>query len=261
MLAISNIMRRTRVLTPRVAGAILAAAVFSAGPWFDRAYAQQLPVRGIVKPVQEATIATDLFAPVAKLPLREGEAFKAGDLLVEFDCAGYLAQRKAAAAEHQALDLESQNKKVLAKHNAVGRHELGIAQAQVDGAAAKIEELDARIGQCKILAPFDGRVAELFVNQYEMPSAGNAIVSIINDNAFEVELIVPSEWLTWLQVDRPFAFEVDETGSVLEARVIRFGAAVDPVSQTIKLVGRFSAHPPRIKAGMSGAALFNVPGG
>ena len=84
---------------------------------------------------------------------------------------------------------------------------------------------------------------------------------IINDNQFELELIVPSEWLNWLKSDNRFSFEVDETRTVLEAQIIRFGATVDPISQTVKLVGRFLAHPDGIKAGMSGSAHFKVPGG
>jgi RND family efflux transporter MFP subunit len=240
---------------------LLVCALLVSGLTAGPAHAQQLPVRGVVNPVQEATIATELFAPVSRVPLREGEAFKAGDLLIEFDCAGYLSQRKAAIAERKGLRLESENKKVLAKHNAVGRHELGIAEAKVDAAAARVEELDARISQCRITAPFDGRISALHVNEYEMPSAGNAIIDIINDNQFELELIVPSEWLNWLKSDNRFSFEVDETRTVLEAQIIRFGATVDPISQTVKLVGRFLAHPDGIKAGMSGSAHFKVPGG
>lgn len=225
------------------------------------ALAEQLPVRGVVRPVQQATIATELFAPVARIPLREGQSFRAGDLLIEFNCAAYLAQRKAAAAQHRAQQLELENKEVLLKHNAVGRHELDIAKAQLMGAAAKVEELDARIGHCRITAPFDGSIAELLVNEFEMPSAGNAILSIINDNAFELELIVPSDWLNWLRVGGSFSFEVDETRDVLEASVSRFGASVDPVSQTITIFGTFRSHPSGIKAGMSGAAHFKLPEG
>ena len=221
----------------------------------------QLPVRGVVRPMQEATIATDLFAPVSILPLKEGEKFAKGDTLLEFNCASYLAQHKAAAADMRAQQIELENKKVLAKHNAVGKHEIAISKAQVTAAQAKVDELDSRIAQCKISAPFAGRIAELFVNQYEMPTAGKPVIKIINDNSFEIELIIPSDWLNWLDSGSEFDFQVDETKSIHEARIIRFGAFVDPVSQTITVVGVFNQHPTGILAGMSGSATFNVPGG
>ena len=225
------------------------------------ALAGQLPVRGVVRPIQQAAIATDLFAPVRTLPLKEGENFTSGDTLIEFDCAGYLAQHKAAAAEMQAQQIELENKQVLAKHNAVGKHEIAISKAKVTAAQAKVDELDSRIAQCKITAPFAGRIAELFVNQYEMPTAGNPVIKIIDDTSYEIELIIPSEWMNWLRVGSEFDFLVDETKTVHQARIIRFGAAVDPVSQTITVVGKFSVHPEGILAGMSGSATFNVPEG
>jgi RND family efflux transporter MFP subunit len=254
-------MKRQRLFAHTKSGAgwlcLATALVFTVAP----ALSGQLPVRGVVRPVQEAAIATDLFAPVRILPLKEGDKFAKGDTLLEFNCAGYHAQRKAAAAETQAQQIELENKKVLAKHNAVGKHEIAISAAQVTAAQAKVDELDSRIAQCRISAPFAGRVAELFVNEHEMPTAGNPVIKIINDNSYEIELIFPSDWLNWLNIGSEFDFQVDETKSVHEARIIRFGAFVDPVSQTISAVGVFNQHPTGILAGMSGSATFNVPGG
>ena len=51
-----------------------------------------LPARGVIRPVHKATIATDLLARVSELPLKEGDRFAAGDLLVAFDCRRYEAE-------------------------------------------------------------------------------------------------------------------------------------------------------------------------
>ena len=246
-----------RLFAPPLMVIVTGGAIFAS----QAAFAQEIPVRGVVRPIQEATIATDLFAPVTQLPLKEGQSFVVGDVLVEFNCASYLARRKGALAEHRAHQLELENKQALVRHNAVGRHEVGLAETQVDASAAKIEELDTHINQCTIKAPFAGRVAELFVNEYEMPAAGNPVVRIINDNVFEVELIVPSDWLYRLQKGSRLSFKVDETKTTYEIRIIRFGAAVDPVSQTVSIVGKFAAHPAGVVVGMSGSARLAEPEG
>ncbi len=59
-------------------------AAFSATAGF--AEANDLPVRGIVRAVNQAALSTDIPMRIARLPFREGEQFKATDLLVEFDC-------------------------------------------------------------------------------------------------------------------------------------------------------------------------------
>lgn len=222
---------------------------------------QLLPIRGIVRPVQEATFSTDLVARVSALDIHEGDRIKTGQPLVEFDCAGHRAERKAAVAEHLAQKLDYENKLVLQKHSAVGQHEINIALALADKAAAEIERLDARISQCIINAPFDGRVAELHVRKYEMPAAGNPIVRIIDDTELEIDLIVPSDWLAWLDDGSRFSFTVDETGQKYDGNVIRLGAAVDSVSHTIEIRAKFIGQPTGVIAGMSGFATFIPPEG
>ena len=94
-----------------------------------------------------------------------------------------------------------------------------------------------------------------------MPSAGNPILRIIDDTTLEIDLIVPSDWLSWLDKGARFTFTVDETGKQYEADVIRLNAAVDPVSQTIKIRANFVGEPAGVLAGMSGFAKFTPPEG
>ena len=253
-------MKHRILMTATLAVSLFAGGYVASGP-AQSGSEKSLPIRGIVRPVQETTISTDLFARIAVLNVREGGAFRAGQPLIEFDCDGYLAERKAAVAEHRAQQLDYENKLVLEKHSAIGRHEINVAEAVAQKAAAEIERLDARINQCVIEAPFDGKVAELFVHPHEMPGAGNPLVRIIDDTTLEIDLIVPSDWLSWLNIGREFTFIVDETGQQYEGRVVRKGAAVDPVSQTIELRAHFVGAANGVLAGMSGFAKFVPPEG
>lgn len=220
-----------------------------------------IPARGVVRPINQATISTDLQARVAMLSVKEGVAFKTGDVLVEFDCRRYRAELASALAQHREAELALDNNLVLNEHRAIGKHEVEISRARVDRAAGDAEVLAARVDDCRILAPFDGRVAELAIHVHEIPVAGKPFISLINDRQLEIEMIVPSTWLAWLHEGAKFDFHVDELKRALPARVTRIGAAVDPVSQTIKLVGTFTdaADLAGVLAGMSGAADF-TPG-
>ena len=44
------------------------------------------PVRGVVRPQRQATISTDFQASVAATKFKEGDRFRKGDVLIEFDC-------------------------------------------------------------------------------------------------------------------------------------------------------------------------------
>jgi multidrug efflux pump subunit AcrA (membrane-fusion protein) len=68
---------------------------------------------------------------------------------------------------------------------------------------------------------------------------------------------VPSKWLQWLRVGSAFNFKVDETGDVLQAKVERISAAVDAVSQTVKVVASVPKSPANVLPGMSGRVLLD----
>jgi membrane fusion protein, multidrug efflux system len=149
----------------------------------------------------------------------------------------------------------------LEKRNAASRQDVEIAKARASKAAAEADALRIRLDQCSIIAPFDGRVSELVINEHEMSVAGKPMLSIIEEGDLEIDLILPSDWLVWLKAGADFAFAIDETQQVHPASIVRIGATVDSISQTIKVTGRFTASRAGVLPGMSGSARFAVPGG
>jgi membrane fusion protein, multidrug efflux system len=222
-----------------------------------------VPVRGIVRPQSQATISTDLQATVSVANFKEGDRFRKGDVLIEFDCRRAQAELDAADAQALEMRLALDNNVVLDKYKAVGRSDLEISRARVKKSAAEAGGIRARLDQCKVVAPFDGRIAEQLIQAHEMPGLGKPFLTIIEDQALEIELIVPSDWMKWVKPGTAFTFLVDETSSSFAAHVTRLGAAVDPVSQTIKVMGLFdtNAADAGILSGMSGNADFQEPRG
>ncbi len=220
-----------------------------------------LPVRGVIRPLNETTLSTDLVAPITRMPFREGQRFKAGDVLIEYNCERHKAERASALAEYRVQMINLENNQTLFKHRAAGQFELDTSKANTDKAKANVSVLDARIQQCTIKAPFDGLVAEQFVNPHEMPSAGAPVLKLVDDSRYEIELILPSRWLRWLKPGAQFQFSVEETGKTYPARIERLNATVDAVSQTIQVRGMFIDRPDDVRAGMSGSALFSSPQG
>ena len=217
---------------------------------------KSLPVRGLVRPLNQAAITTDLAARVAVVRFKEGETFRKGDLLIAFDCERQNAELAAVRAVHREAQLALDSATYLDKKGAVGRFDVDVARSRADKAASEVAVLDARIKQCAINAPYDGRVTELTVNAHEMPAPGRSMISIVDETTYEIELIVPSNWLRRLDIGATFKFAVDELDKTYTANLVRIGAAVDPVSQTVKVIGVFVAKPDKVLPGMSGSAIF-----
>ena len=229
--------------------------------WCSEQAASLVEVRGIVRAVDQAMISTDLAVRAAKINFQEGERFRAGDVIVEFDCRKQRADLAAAEAQLLEMTLTLDKFQLLAKAQAAGRNEIEIAQARAAKATAEANGLTARLDQCVLVAPYAGRVVELTLHALETPQPGHPFIGIVSDGALEIDLIVPSTWASWLKVGEPFGFLVDETKIRHEVSVKRIGAAVDAISQTIKIVAEFKSPPGTVLPGMSGTAQFQRAGG
>lgn len=214
--------------------------------------------RGLIKSSRKVEIRTDLIANVLQAPFQEGMQFKKGDILIAFDCMRYQAELDSAKAIALSAEIDLRNKEKLFQHQAAGKSELEIAKAVLSRAQADIALRKAMMKDCKITAPFSGRVVNLSARKHEMPTANQPIITIIDDANLELELVIPSHWLTWLRVGEGFSFQIDETGLAYNATIERLGAEVDPVSQTIKAFGKLHGQYKEVLAGMSGAATFNT---
>ncbi len=213
--------------------------------------------RILVRSAAKIEIRTEIYAPVAEIFFWEGEKFSQGEVLIKFDCSRYEAEKNAANANMNAAGIEHRTKQKLLKYKAVGKDEVSLAGANMERANAELKVHELRIAQCEFKAPFDGRIVTRYVNAFEYPSKDKPLLTILNDTRLELQLVVPSLWLRWLKNRQQFRFELDETGKSYTGEIIRLGAEVDPVSQTIVITGRFVGRHEHILAGMSGTAFFD----
>jgi len=215
--------------------------------------------RGVVTPNAEITLSAGVAAKIQKLPFKDGQSFAKGELLVGFDCARQNADLRGAKAGLTKVSSVYSGKKRLKARGAAGSQEVRDAAADVATAKAKVDGLAEVIGLCQIKAPFNGRVVERHAETHEIPAANAPIMTVVDDSNLELDLIVPSKWLRWVNRGSEFEFQVDELGKSFKARVARLGAKVDAVSQTIKMTGTFVSRPGNVLAGMSGTARFSPP--
>ncbi len=216
-------------------------------------------VRGIIRAEASATVSSELLARVARIPLKPGQSFRAGDLLLEFDCRRYEADLRAADAEVKAQEIYVETNRQLLRHRAAGSNDLALAEAKLAQATATADSLRVRISQCSIAAPYDGRIVERLVDIFEMPQPNSPLLKIVKDGQLEVEVIVPSVWAVWLKPGMQFEFAVDETRTTHKARLFDLGAVIDPVSRTLKITGQLIDTSPLLRPGMSGSARIAPP--
>jgi len=204
----------------------------------------------------DVEISSEIAAKIDRLPLREGDAFARGALLVGFDCGLYQAQLAKAEATAAAANRQLGVTRELAKLHSVGAMDVAQAEARAKEAAADAAYMHTTVGKCEIRAPFAGRVAKRDAAAFEYVTPGKPLLEILDTGALEVKMIVPSRWLATIKPGSRFTVHVDDLGQDVDAEVVRTGASIDPVSQTVSLSGRVVGKAPRLLPGMSGWATF-----
>ncbi len=243
------------------ANANAAAPVYPAIPPMPAAAPTELVdvVRGVINPLNESTISSKMTARITSLPFSEGQAFPAGAVLARFDCSQIHAQLNAADAAAAAYRKTYETNVELDQYEAIGKNEVAVAKANLGKAQAEATAVSSQLSDCEVRAPFAGKIVEQVAHVREIAASGQPLLKIQSGRDVELELIVPSKWLTWLKPGTPFAFKIDETGNSIQGRIKRFGASVDPVSKTIRVTGVMTQRSGLVLAGMSGTATFSDP--
>lgn len=206
--------------------------------------------------LNELVVSSEVAARIERIAVRDGDAFRAGTLLVSFDCRTLQAQLERAMATRDGARQHHETVQRLAELNSVGKIEADQAHARAREAAAEVQVVQSTLGKCRINAPFSGRVVQRMVSDHQYVNAGVPLLSLVDTSAIEVRLIVPSRWLSWLKVGAPFQIRLDDLDKTVEAKVARVGARIDPVSQSVALVAVVTGSTAGLLPGMSGWASF-----
>lgn len=207
----------------------------------------------------EVELSSEIAGKIASLPLREGDAFRAGQALASLDCSLYAAQLRKVQAEAEAAQQLLQVDTKLAQLHSVGELEVAQAQGKAKASAAEVAYMQATVRKCTISAPFAGRVVKRSASPDQFVEAGKPLLTIVDTGHLELKMIVPSKWLAWMKAGSPLSVHVDEVGKTYGARIARIGARVDPVTQTVNVTAALTGESPELLPGMSGWAAFAKP--
>lgn len=208
---------------------------------------------------RQTVLSAEIAAKLLRLPLREGDAFKTGQQLAEFDCAIQRAQLSKAEASAEAARQTLEVNRRLADLGSISTLEVDQAVARLKETKADAAAVRVMLEKCSVTAPFAGRIAKVHVEAHQFVPQGKPLVDIVDNQRLEVRLLVPSKWLNWLDKGTRFVVHVDELGRDIPVVVTGLGARIDPVSQTIGVVGEPAEPLAKLLPGMSGWAAFIPP--
>ena len=212
--------------------------------------------RALVVASQEAILSSELAARIENIAVKEMQRFKEGDLLIQFDCSLYEAQKDVVSANANSALIKLKSDEQMLQMRSIGKYELELSISEYEKAKSELRIAELNVERCQIKAPFDGAVEEVVVNTFETIQPQVELMKIIQTDILELEMVVSSEWISWLKIGHPIKVYIDEIQKEFNATISGIGANVDAVSQTIQLKGTITDTSPALLPGMSGRVVF-----
>ncbi|MFT8417598.1 MAG: efflux RND transporter periplasmic adaptor subunit [Acetobacter sp.] len=217
--------------------------------------AEDRPAVQITAPTN-TQISAGMAGQLVEFPFQDGDKFKTGDVLARFQCSqqeATLAHARAEYVKHRGLLDVQTRMKALGQWSTSDLHS---AEADLQAANADLKMALAVVAQCTIQAPFNGRVSNMMVHNYQYLSPGTPMLEILDDSALELSMLVSSITLRHLQPGATFQVWIHETDHTYDVKVTRVSGKVDPVSKTVKIYAQLVQFAPDLLPGMTGNAIL-----
>ena len=245
-------MKTMAINLQKLLASVLVTLFMSAG----YSQAQVMESRALVVASQEAILSSELAARINNIAVKEMQRFNKGDLLIQFDCSLYEAQKDVVSANANSALIKLKSDEQMLQMRSIGKYELELSISEYEKAKSELHIAELNVARCQIKAPFDGAVEEIVVNAFETIQPQVELMKIIQTDILELEMVVSSEWVSWLKIGHPIKVYIDEIQKEFNASISGIGANVDAVSQTIQLKGTITDTSPALLPGMSGRVVF-----
>jgi membrane fusion protein, multidrug efflux system len=157
----------------------------------------ELPVRrqfpGEVRADQRAELAFLVSGPLVELPIQEGQFVEAGTLLARIDPRDFENERAGRRSDRDEARAQFDRIERAFASGAVTAAERDQSRARFQVADAELALAEKRLDDTELLAPFPGRIARRFVENFQTAQTGEPILLLEDITRLEVRIQLPEQ--------------------------------------------------------------------
>ena len=224
---------------------------------------------GSISAMQDAKMGFEVAGQVVKLLVLEGDDVEKDAVLARLDDRDYAAARDRALAQRNAARADFNRYDEAFKADAVTAQDVDLARRNLDVAEADLKTARKAVEDTLLRAPFAGRVAIRYVEEFETVRAKQPILLLQDESGLEIDVNVSER--DWAQA-KPGLSNEEITARIqprvvissfpdrqFPARIVSRASAADPSTRTYAVSLAFeSPDDLNIKPGMSGKVIVGV---
>ncbi len=245
---------------------------------------------GEVLPARAATVRAEVAGRAMDVRRERGARVKKGDVVVALDAADLAARLKQAEAtvatqraqlvkseaQAEAAARASERARRLAERGAETAQTADDAAAQAREAQAALQAMRAQLEESRaavevarvararaaLTAPFDGLIADVFVNAGDAVQVGERVFELVDDSQLHVEATIDESDIGRVQVGQPATVKLDALpGRPIAGRVSKLDPTVrkdEKGARTLRLEVTVESLAEAVEAGIRPGMSANV---
>ncbi|AZZ90670.1 efflux RND transporter periplasmic adaptor subunit [Hahella sp. KA22] len=154
---------------------------------------------GTVDAAQKAELGFRVTGKLHSLNVNEGQIVKEGEVLAKLDDTDFLIQLKSRQADYQQAHDDFLRGKSLIGKGVISQSDFSKLQAQDIAAQAALESAQRNLEYTELKAPFGGRIAKRYVENYEEVSAMQPIYALQDISSLLVKVDIPESLMITAQ--------------------------------------------------------------
>jgi RND family efflux transporter MFP subunit len=227
---------------------------------------------GRVVAAEEVLLGFEVPGRIIELPVREGQDVAAGALIAKLDDRDYVAQLDREKARRNQARANFERNQSLYERDAISLRDLEVVRRRFEVTEADLHQAEKALADTRLLAPFDGRIANRQVENFENVRAKQPVVMFLDDSTLEIKASFPeSDFLRMNQAGSLTAMtemlkprvEVSAApGILIQAYVKEMRNVADAVTRTFEVtLGFDSPEGLSIASGMTAKVMMHLPAG
>lgn len=181
--------------------------------------------------------------------VEEGDAVKAGQVLLRIDPADLALRVEQAAATTAGLEDRFERLEGMVKQELAPAEELETTRHELRSAQAEEKLARLALSRTRVRAPFSGRVVRRLVAAGQSVDDGTPVFEVADLDPLLARVHVPSKALARIAPAQPVTLTLDSTGRALEGRIQLVSPVIDPSTGTIKVTVEIPEYPEGTRPG------------
>ena len=150
---------------------------------------------GLVGANAGVDLSFEVTGRLIEMPVKKGQSVKKGDLLGKLDPRDFENEVKNAEAEKDRAKSSFDRMTKALESNAVSKEDFSKAKADFDKATAQLEIKRKALDDTRMLARFDGLIANTYVDTFDTLTSGTPILTLQDVSKVTVDVAVPEQYV------------------------------------------------------------------